>query len=478
MMTTPSSLPDSMLWTETKSVSGYSVLAFAYVPAEDVTGPWGHTSGGNANWVAVGLRADSGVVDVAAIHGESTHIGMFAPTSVFDKIPRDVARGIGRALNPEMSQKQGALESLGRKMGMISNPEEFGMTIRPIVSEQGRSEALALLSEDRALAFGAMMRAHPKTGALMDGFEGPARVGDVRHPGVVSVINAVNGAQIGEDGRVVRDPDVAAMWQKVAKEAPGVLGMVEKVGEQHHLQTLTAGAPTNPTRAYERLAEAWTGRDLVGDERTRAGLWVRTLGHEAVDSTTRSTMMGALDMLAKRERQDPKVWSDPAASVGDVQAMGAAVRLTRSIDAVAFTSDATETLIRNSSPRAMREVGMHMLAQEQTMGADPLGVVRGAVAKGVVRPATLDALPAGHKPAASLDDQVVAHAQYAIIGTRPLRHVPARIEEVQSALSGTSGRGMGDVLFQEPEDQKLPADRRAVVPAVRRLATRQVEHGA
>lgn len=429
-----------------------------------------HSDDRSAPWVAVGLRADTGVIDVASVQGKVSYIGLFAPDR-HDKILMDTARGLGRAMNPAIGEKHTLLERLSHKMGMSQSPEEFGTTIEPIVTEQGRTDVLRLFSEDHALAFGAMVRAHPNL-RKMDLFEGPARAGDIRHPGVVGAINTINGAQFGDGFKIVRKPEVAKMWDEVATRAPGAIAMVEEVAQKHRLQTITSGSLT-PERAFERMAEATLGRYVSGEERTRAGQWVEALGKETVRPDTRTTMMGALEPLSKREQDTPQLWSSQS-----LDRMAAATRMAQSADRPYGTQDVVEAVVQRAPKRVVESIGMDMAWMEDTLGRDPLGNVRARVVEQVVKPATQEAALASGRPVQDMGTKMEAHAQYAIIGSARVEKMPSRVWEAHEALEAQAqgdakGKEMvASALFQTPEDQRLSPEKRGVIPLLRGAGAR------
>jgi len=474
---------DSLFWTGTVRYSGHTALAFAPLEERGDTG--------QKRWAVVGLRAKSGLVDVGIVTGPGGTIGGVEP-SEGGMMAQELARDFGKAAHTEGHTGTGLRDWVSEKLGISKTAAEVGVSFQTALTGKARAEALAAFPEDRALAFGALVRQHPNVAPFVDRFEGPARAGDIRQPGVVDAINVANGVQIEQDGRMVRNPHAAEVWRDMSYQTPGALALLEGAAQKGRLHTVRT--VSSPDQAFGRLAEAHAGTHLHGETREKAAAWTQALSGRDVDPDTRGLFMGVIKPLAQREATDqepgPDYWMEKGAGrYTRLESLAAVTRAAVEVDAF---SAPTVTRYVDMGPsrrgQVIRSTGQiavpSALVRTQAadierdgerlldlrLGRNPVAVLRQRVEEEVVLPMTRPQADPEWTPKrlASGVRESEAHAHKGLIGFPNIRMVPAQLSHALDALDRMKKGDMAkaeSVLF--PLDKDRPLSERAVVPAVR-----------
>jgi len=476
---------DPLFWTGTARYSGHTVLAFA--PLE------GNDSAGKKRWAVVGLRAKSGLMDVGIVTGPGSTIGGVEP-SEGGAMAQELARDFGNAAHTEGHTGSGLRDWVGEKLGISKTAAEVGVSFQTALTGKARAQALAAFPEDRALAFGALVRQHPNVAPFVNAFEGSARAVDIRQPGVVDAINVANGAQIEPDGRMVRNPVAAGVWRQMADKTPGAVALLEGAAQKGRLHTI--GAVSSPDQAFGRLAEAHAGSHLHGETRDNAVAWARALSGPKVDPDNRALLMEVIKPLAQRpvthEEPGPEYWMQTGSGrYPRMESLSAVMRAAVEMDAFSdplVVRDVDMGL--GLRPQVIRSTGQVAVPGVLTrapaadierhgerllnlgLGRNPVAVVRQRVEEEVVLPMTRRQADPEWKSRRLVNGGTESeeHAQKGLIGFSNIRMVPAQLSHAIDALDRMKRGDLAkaeQVLF--PHDKDRPLAERAVVPSARPL---------
>lgn len=302
-----------LIWTNTEQMSGHSLIVFAPLPDQ---GPWSQTKEGSGqrSWVAVGLRADTGIVDVARLDGPMSTVGVATPQQG-SVLAQEAAVAIGEAtaagmdLPQRRSMLQKAMDVLKPATLDPADADTSKFKVTPVSSRKERDALLATLGDDAAAAMAGALRDHPALRSFH--LEGAQAHKDPRVPGTVEALNTLNGTIpwtfTGKDA-LVQDVEMRAKWDAMIRENPAIPAAIGAVAAHATLPPHMNDRDTGP-RTPRELAIALGGA-IVPAEGEKASLrraWVEgaILAPTTLDST-REGMVQALPALVKHGRETPE----------------------------------------------------------------------------------------------------------------------------------------------------------------------------
>jgi hypothetical protein len=370
-MATDDPTKDPYIWTGMEKLSGHSIAILT--PLED-NGPWGRTPAGSGrrSWLFVGLRAETGAIDVGRVEGPMFMAGITRPQDGAN-LPQQAAISIGRAFgsDTEMQPKGLIAGFLSRTIGPEKDVEAAEVAVYPLEDRKSRQAALQKMDPGHAAIFGAAVADHERHAFVLPFFQGPAQHADVRSPGVVEAINLSNSFPPD----TIRGPGTGTpVW----RSEPGMLHMLE-------MATATGRSlPLAHVQTRDQAREA-VADSLVGPLPTEQGARARTLawvndvaGSHDVLPATRATIAPLARVLAERG-EDPTSWLTPmplpladAGPVRRADALGAALRLAQATDEALHTPGATLQKAVQAPDRVLVTTGSQMLNIEERHGRDPV----------------------------------------------------------------------------------------------------------
>ena len=302
-----------LIWTNTDKLSGHSVIVFAPLPND---GPWDAPKKGEGerSWVAVGLQAETGLIDVARLDGPMLTVGIATPQQG-SALAQEAAVAIGEATAAGMHLKQNS-GPLGKAINLVRNTmdpadaDTSKFQVTAVSSRNERNAMLAALGDDAAAAMAEAMRAHPALKAFH--LEGAQAHKDPRVPGTVEALNTLNGGipwtMAGQDA-TVQDIEMRGKWLRMMAENPAIPAALGAVAAQTALPAHLNDRDKGPTTTRE-LAIAIGGALVPVDmakEPEKASLrraWVEgtVLSPTTLDGT-RAAMVEAIPTLVKHGRE-------------------------------------------------------------------------------------------------------------------------------------------------------------------------------
>lgn len=338
-----------LIWTNTEPLSGHSLIVFAPLPDQ---GPWSQTKEGSGqrSWVAVGLRADTGIVDVARLDGPMFTVGITTPQQGA-ALAQEAAVAIGQATaaGMDLPQKRGLI---GKALDIMkparldpADADTSKFKVTPVSSRKERDALLATLGDDAAAAMAGALREHP----ALRGFhlEGPQAHKDPRVPGTVEALNTLNGAIpwtfTGHDA-LVQDTEMRAKWDRMVQENPAVPAAIGAVAARATLPPHMNDRDSGP-RTTRELAIALGGAIVPaeGDKASLRRAWVEgaILSPSTLDAT-RAGMVDALPALVRHGRETPEAvtaFCDKAKTQlypSDLDALAGGMAFARGLDGLEF----------------------------------------------------------------------------------------------------------------------------------------------
>lgn len=387
-------LKDPYIWTDMEKLSGHRLAIMT--PLND-HGPWSKDGPGTGrrSWLFVGLRDQSGIVDVARVEGPMFTAGITRPQDGAI-LPQQAAILAGQSVGAdnEIAPRGRIASFLDRTVGARQDLDNAEISVHPIANRATRQAALNSMDPEHVALFGAAIRDHHRLSALVDQFEGPTRNADVRNPGTIDALNLANGVYQQTDGTLFADPQ--SPWAKNTDD--GTLQLLEIAAIKGKIEPLLA--VQTPLAIRGALATSLAGYAManLGDD-TKKGLRIISFindvaGADHIHPETRLTLATNAGWLSERPdtvdellaySDKPLLYTGPALKA---DTLAAAARMALAVDAaVGAGSYRTQEALVQAPLSVVDKTGGQMLDLEARVAPDPIPHIAQQVKAAVVLPA-------------------------------------------------------------------------------------------